>query len=77
MKTLNFSSIYKYTVVVLLLTILIFLIIDVFQTPEESKSEQSEIGRYKEIRMPEYDFRGVIVGEQIKILDTKTGNYVN
>ena len=77
MKNLNLGSIYKISIVLLLLSILVLLIFQLTQTPAEIKTEQSEIGRYKEIRQPLYDRSGDIYGEKILILDTKTGNYVN
>lgn len=68
MKSLNFNSLYKTAVVVLLLIIAIFLTLQFFS--------KSEIGRYKEVRIPKHS-RGEQIGEDVKILDTKTGNYVN
>jgi hypothetical protein len=75
MKSLNLSSIYKISIVLLLLSILVLLIFQLTDKPVESRTEQSEIGRYKEVRIPYHNMSGQIE-EDIKILDTKTGRYV-
>ena len=51
------------------------LIFQLTDKPVESRTEQSEIGRYKEVRIPYHNMSGQIE-EDIKILDTKTGRYV-
>jgi hypothetical protein len=49
-----------------------------FQSNDNTEiNESNEIGRYKEVKIKSYNYRGEETGERVRILDTETGEYVN
>jgi hypothetical protein len=76
MKKINFELIFKILVLVQLSTIIMILIFAKVSDESETLIEPNEIGRYKEIKTKEFNLRGEEIGETVRILDTKTGQYV-
>jgi hypothetical protein len=76
MKKINFELIFKILVLVQLSTIIMILIFAKVSDESTKLIEPNEIGRYKEIKTKEFNFKGEETGETVRILDTKTGQYV-
>ena len=75
MKKINFEIIFK---IIVLIQLTIILLIFLFPTNDNSViNESNEIGRYKEVKIKSYNYRGEETGETVRILDTETGEYVN
>lgn len=75
MKKINFEIIFK---IIVLIQLTIILLIFLFPTNDNSViNESNEIGRYKEVKIKSYNYRGEETGERVRILDTETGEYVN
>ena len=75
MKKINFEIIFK---IIVLIQLTIILLILLFPTNDNSViNESNEIGRYKEVKIKSYNYRGEETGETVRILDTETGEYVN
>jgi hypothetical protein len=78
MKKINFDLIFKIIVLIQLTIILIMLISSSHTNIPQTIIEPNEIGRYKEIKVKTYSgFGNRGEREDIKILDTKTGEFVN
>jgi hypothetical protein len=76
MNKINLNLIYKAIILILLFSILALLIIQSNENTDPINKESSQIGRYKEVRIPIYNFNGEKTSEDVKILDTETGLYV-
>ena len=75
MKKINFELIFKIIVLIQLSIILLLLL---FPSNDNAEiNEPNEIGRYKEVKIKSYNYRGEETGERVRILDTETGEYVN
>jgi hypothetical protein len=75
MKKINFEVIFK-SVVLIQLTIILLLLL--FPSNDNTEIyESNENGRYKEVKSKRYNYRGQETGEDVRILDTQTGEYVN
>jgi hypothetical protein len=74
MKKINFELIFKIIVLIELTIILLLLL---FQSNDNTEiNESNEIGRYKEIKRKRASSFGKDMGEEVQILDTQTGKYV-
>lgn len=74
MKKANFDLIFKIIVLIQLTIILLLLL---FQSNDNTEiNESNEIGRYKEIKIKRASSFGKDMGEEVQILDTQTGKYV-
>jgi hypothetical protein len=76
MNKINLNLVYKAIILILLFSILALLILQSNENNDPPSKESSQIGRYKEVRIPIYNFNGEKTSENVKILDTKTGLYV-
>lgn len=76
MNKINLNLVYKAIILILLFSILALLIIQSNENTDPINKESSQIGRYKEVRIPIYNFNGEKTSEDVKILDTETGLYV-
>ena len=75
MKKINFELIFK---IIVLFQLTIILLLLLFQSNDNTEiNESNEIGRYKEVKIKSYNYRGEETGERVRILDTETGEYVN
>ena len=75
MKKINFELIFKIIVLIQLTIILLLLL---FPSNDDTEVyESNENGRYKEVKSKRYNYRGEEMGEEVQILDTQTGQYVN
>jgi hypothetical protein len=74
MKKINFELIFKI-IVLIQLTIILFLLL--FPSNDSKDiNESNEIGRYKEIKIKRASSYGKDMGEEVRILDTQTGEFV-
>jgi hypothetical protein len=74
MKKINFEIIFKIIVLIQLTIILLLLL---FPSNDNTEiNESNEIGRYKEIKIKRASSFGKDMGEEVQILDTQTGKYV-
>ena len=74
MKKINFELIFKIIVLVQLTIILLLLL---FPSNENSLiNESNENGRYKEVKTKRASSYGKDMGEEVQILDTQTGEFV-
>jgi len=74
MKKINFELIFKIIVLVQLTIILLLLL---FPSNENSLiNESNENGRYKEVKTKRASSYGKDMGEEVRILDTQTGEFV-
>jgi hypothetical protein len=74
MKKINFELIFKI-IVLTQLTIILFLLL--FPSNDSKDiNESNEIGRYKEIKTKRASSYGKDMGEEVRILDTQTGEFV-
>lgn len=76
MSKLNLNLVYKAIILILLFSILALLIFQSNENEVTLRDDSSQIGRYKEVRIPIYNFNGDKTSEEVKILDTQTGLYV-
>jgi hypothetical protein len=76
MNKINLNLAYKMIILILLFSILALLIVQSNENNDPPYKESSQIGRYKEVRIPHYNFNGEKTSEDVKILDTETGLYV-
>ena len=76
MNKINLNLVYKAIILILLFSILALLIIQSNENTDPINKESSQIGRYKEVRIPIYNFNGEKTSEDVKILDTESGLYV-
>jgi hypothetical protein len=76
MSKLNLNLVYKAIILILLLSILALLIFQSNENEVTLSNDSSHIGRYKEVKIPIYNFNGDKTSEEVKILDTQTGLYV-
>ena len=76
MSKLNLNLVYKAIILILLLSILALLIFQSNENEVTLRDDSSQIGRYKEVKIPIYNFNGDKTSEEVKILDTQTGLYV-
>ena len=76
MKKFNFDIVFKIIVLIQLTLILVFTLLN--DSPDYSQQvvEPNENGRYKEIKTKRFNIRGEEIDEQVRILDTQTGEYV-
>jgi hypothetical protein len=73
MKKINFELIFKIIVLIQLTIILLLLL---FPSNENTEIyESNENGRYKEVKTKNY-YNGHETDETVRILDTKTGEFV-
>ncbi len=79
MKKINFEIAFKITVLIQLTLILLIILFrdssNDSQVTVESV-EPNEIGRFKEIKTKHFNYKGEEMSEDVRILDTKTGEYV-
>jgi hypothetical protein len=74
MKKINFEIIFKIIVLIQLTIILLLLL---FPSNDNTEiNESNENGRYKEIKTKRISRYGKDMGEEVQILDTQTGKYV-
>jgi hypothetical protein len=74
MKKINFEIVFK---IIVLIQLTLILLISLFRDSSNNSQvavEPNEIGRYKEIKRIGSGFGGK---EEVYILDTKTGKYVD
>lgn len=74
MKKINFELIFKIIVLIQLSIILLLLLFLSNDIKEINGS--NEIGRYKEIKIKRASSYGKDMGEEVRILDTQTGEFV-
>jgi hypothetical protein len=72
MKKVNFEIIFKIIVLIQLTIILILLL---FPSNDEIY-DSNENGRYKEVKTKRASSYGKDMGEEVRILDTQTGEFV-
>lgn len=72
MKKVNFKIIFKIIVLIQLTIILILLL---FPSNDEIY-DSNENGRYKEVKTKRASSYGKDMGEEVRILDTQTGEFV-
>ena len=72
MKKVNFEIIFKIIVLIQLTIILILLL---FPSNDEIYNS-NENGRYKEVKTKRASSYGKDMGEEVRILDTQTGEFV-
>ncbi|MEY5001234.1 MAG: hypothetical protein RLZZ211_1270 [Bacteroidota bacterium] len=76
MNKINLNLAYKAIILIILFSILALLIIQSNENTDPVNKESSQIGRYKEVRIPIYNLNGEKISEDVKILDTETGLYI-
>jgi hypothetical protein len=76
MKKINFDIVFKIIVLIQLTLILVFTLLN--DSPDYSQQvvEPNENGRYKEVKTKRFNIKGDEMGEEVRILDTRTGQYV-
>jgi hypothetical protein len=76
MKKINFDIVFKIIVLIQLTLILVFTLLN--DSPDYSQQvvEPNENGRYKEVKTKRFNINGDEMGEEVRILDTRTGEYV-
>lgn len=76
MKKINFEIVFK---IIVLIQLTLILLISLFRDSSNNSQvalEPNEIGRYKEIKTKHFNYKGEEMSEGVRILDTKTGEYV-
>ncbi len=74
MKKINFEIVFKIIVLIQLTVILILLL---FQSNNNAEIyDSNENGRYKEVKTKRASSYGKDMGEEVRILDTQTGEFV-
>ena len=74
MKKINFEIVFKIIVLIQLTVILILLL---FQSNNNAEIyDSNENGRYKEVKTKRASRFGKDMGEDVRILDTQTGEFV-
>jgi hypothetical protein len=76
MKKINFDIVFKILVLIQLTLILVFTLLNDSPKYSQQLVEPNENGRYKEIKTKRFNIRGEEIDEQVRILDTQTGEYV-
>ena len=76
MKKINFDIVFKIIVLIQLTLILVFTLLNDSRNNSQQLVESNENGRYKEIKTKRFNIRGEEIDEQVRILDTQTGEYV-
>ena len=76
MKKINFDIVFKIIVLIQLTLILVFTLLNDSRNYSQQLVEPNENGRYKEIKTKRFNIRGEEINEQVRILDTQTGEYV-
>jgi len=76
MKKINFDIVFKILVLIQLTLILVFTLLNDSPNYSQQLVEPNENGRYKEIKTKRFNIRGEEIDEQVRILDTQTGEYV-
>ena len=76
MKKIDFEIVFKIIVLIQLTLILVFTLLN--DSPDYSQQvvEPNENGRYKEVKTKRFNINGDEMGEEVRILDTRTGEYV-
>jgi len=76
MKKFNFDIVFKIIVLIQLTLILVFTLLN--DSPDYSQQvvESNENGRFKEVKIKRFNINGDEMGEEVRILDTRTGEYV-
>jgi hypothetical protein len=76
MKKINFDIVFKIIVLIQLTLILVFTLLN--DSPDYSQQvvEPNENGRFKEVKIKRFNINGDEMGEEVRILDTRTGEYV-
>lgn len=74
MKKINFELIFKI-IVLIQLTIILLLILFPSNDSKEI-NDSNENGRYKEVKTKRASSYGKDMGEEVRILDTQTGEFV-
>jgi len=76
MKKFNFDIVFKIIVLIQLTLILVFTLLN--DSPDYSQQvvEPNENGRFKEVKTKRFNINGDEMGEEVRILDTRTGEYV-
>jgi hypothetical protein len=76
MKKFNFDIVFKIIVLIQLALILVFTLLN--DSPDYSQQvvEPNENGRFKEVKIKRFNINGDEMGEEVRILDTRTGEYV-
>lgn len=74
MKKINFEIVFKIIVLIQLTVILILLL---FQSNNNAEIyDSNENGRYKEVKTKRASSYGKDMGEEVRVLDTQTGEFV-
>lgn len=76
MKKINFDIIFKIIVLIELTVILIIAFFDYSSNDSQLVVAPNEIGRFKDVKLKKINGFGTEV-ESVRILDTKTGEYVD
>jgi hypothetical protein len=74
MKKINFELIFKIIVLIQLTIILLLLLFP--SNDSEEINDSNENGRYKEVKTKRASSYGKDMGEEVRILDTQTGEFV-
>jgi hypothetical protein len=76
MKKINFDIVFKIIVLIQLTLILVFTLLN--DSPDYSQQvvEPNDNGRFKEVKTKRFNINGDEMGEEVRILDTRTGEYV-
>jgi hypothetical protein len=76
MKKFNFDIVFKIIVLIQLTLILVFTLLN--DSPDYSQQvvEPNDNGRFKEVKTKRFNINGDEMGEEVRILDTRTGEYV-
>lgn len=74
MKKINFELIFKIIVLIQLTLILLLLLFPSNHSKEINDSNEN--GRYKEVKTKRASSYGKDMGEEVRILDTQTGEFV-
>jgi hypothetical protein len=76
MKKINFENPFKIIVIIQLTLLILVNLLNYFSFNSQQDSEANEIGRYKEVKIKRFNIRGEEIDENVRILDTKIGKYV-
>ncbi len=76
MKKINFDIVFKIIVLIQLTLILVFTLLNDSADYSQQVVEPNENGRYKEVKTKRFIINGDEMGEEVRILDTRTGEYV-
>ncbi len=76
MKKINFEKTFKISVIIQLTLLILVNFLNYLSFNSQQDSEAYEIGRYKEVKIKRFNIRGEEIDENVRILDTKIGKYV-